>query len=64
MAKEKTRCPWPGADEKMIHYHDHEWGTPQHNDQKLFEAVVSRCLPGGAELENRFAQTRKLPQGV
>lgn len=34
------RCPWPGTDELMIHYHDTEWGVPVHDDQKHFEFLI------------------------
>jgi len=40
MAKQLTRCTWPGTNPLMIDYHDHEWGRPNHDDRKLFEAVV------------------------
>ncbi len=36
----QTRCPWPGNDTLMVEYHDKEWGVPQHDDRKLFEALV------------------------
>ena len=36
----KTRCTWPGTDELMITYHDTEWGTPVHDDQKHFEFLI------------------------
>ena len=36
----KTRCDWPGCDELMIEYHDLEWGTPLHDDRKLFEFLL------------------------
>ena len=36
----QMRCPWPGNDTLMVEYHDKEWGIPEHNDQKLFEALV------------------------
>jgi len=42
-----TRCPWPGADALMQHYHDVEWGTPQHDDRKLFEAVILDTFQAG-----------------
>lgn len=35
-----NRCPWPGTDARMIHYHDTEWGVPLHDDLKLFEFMV------------------------
>lgn len=34
------RCVWSGASEQMIKYHDEEWGTPCHDDRKLFEYIV------------------------
>lgn len=42
-----SRCPWPGSDELMQHYHDEEWGTPQHDDRKLFEAVILDAFQAG-----------------
>jgi len=37
---EPTRCPWCLGDAAYIRYHDEEWGRPQRDDQKLFEALV------------------------
>lgn len=34
------RCPWPSNDERMIHYHDTIWGTPEHDDRKLYAKLV------------------------
>ena len=34
------RCPWPGIDERMIAYHDAEWGAPEHDDVKLYAKLV------------------------
>ena len=31
------RCEWSTSNERMIEYHDTEWGTPVHDDQLLFE---------------------------
>jgi len=36
----KKRCDWPGDNELMIDYHDNEWGTPLHDDRKLFELLM------------------------
>ena len=36
----KTRCFWAGHTERMIEYHDTEWGVPLHDDRKLFEYIV------------------------
>ena len=38
--KIKPRCKWVGADPLYIEYHDIEWGTPLHSDQKLFEFLI------------------------
>ncbi len=38
--KELTRCPWPLDDERMIAYHDTVWGTPEHDDRKLYAKLV------------------------
>ena len=40
MAKEKTRCFWPGTDEQYVAYHDEEWGVPEHDDRALYEKLV------------------------
>ena len=34
------RCEWPGSDPLMVEYHDREWGTPLHDDRKLFEYLL------------------------
>ena len=33
---------WAGDDPLMIAYHDDEWGTPQHDDGRLFELLTLR----------------------
>lgn len=43
----KIRCSWPGNDPIYIHYHDNEWGRPQHNDDKLFEMLILECMQAG-----------------
>lgn len=43
MPKEKIRCSWCLKDDLYKSYHDEEWGTPLHEDQKLFELL---CLEG------------------
>lgn len=47
--KEKTRCPWclKSNEQIYIDYHDKEWGVPQHNDEKLFEAIVLDAFQAG-----------------
>jgi DNA-3-methyladenine glycosylase I len=36
----KKSCDWPGDNKLMIKYHDTEWGTPVHDDRKLFELLM------------------------
>jgi len=35
-----TRCGWSTKDERMIAYHDTEWGVPVHDDKQLFGKLV------------------------
>lgn len=41
------RCPWPGNNEKMLRYHDEEWGVPLHDDQKQFEFLMMEVMQCG-----------------
>ncbi len=43
-----TRC-WPDVDSspQMIAYHDDEWGTPLHDDGKLFEFLILEGFQAG-----------------
>jgi DNA-3-methyladenine glycosylase I len=41
------RCGWAGTDPRMIAYHDDEWGTPVHDDRKLFELLVLEGAQAG-----------------
>ena len=43
----RVRCPWPGADELYLRYHDHEWGVPLHDDRRLFEMLVLEGAQAG-----------------
>jgi DNA-3-methyladenine glycosylase I len=47
MAKEKTRCWWPGSDPLYVAYHDTEWGVPVHDDRTLFEFLVLEGAQAG-----------------
>ncbi len=44
---EKTRCNWSTSTEKMIHYHDVEWGLPVRDDRLLFEYLVLDAFQAG-----------------
>ncbi|NLW78540.1 MAG: DNA-3-methyladenine glycosylase I [Ruminococcaceae bacterium] len=40
------RCPWAKGELDQT-YHDHEWGVPQHDDQKLFELLILEGMQAG-----------------
>ncbi|MDX1476244.1 MAG: DNA-3-methyladenine glycosylase I [Saprospiraceae bacterium] len=44
---EKFRCPWCLKDQLYIDYHDHEWGRPVHDDEKLFEMLLLEGAQAG-----------------
>ncbi len=41
------RCPWVNENPLMIDYHDKEWGTPLHEDKKLFEFLILDAFQAG-----------------
>lgn len=45
--KEKKRCEWALSDQLYIKYHDNEWGTPLHDDRKLFEMLILEGFQAG-----------------
>lgn len=45
-----VRCGW-AATAHSIAYHDHEWGTPLHNERTLFEFVVLEGAQAGLSWE-------------
>lgn len=48
----KQRCFWANPNnEKYIEYHDHEWGIPVHDDQKLFEMLILEGFQAGLSWE-------------
>ena len=44
---EKVRCKWCLSSEKMMAYHDEEWGVPVHDDNLLFEYIVLDTFQAG-----------------
>ena len=47
-ALQTTRCAWvPAGDPLYAAYHDEEWGTPQHDDRRLFELLVLEGAQAG-----------------
>ena len=43
----KNRCPWSSSDPLYIKYHDCEWGTPEHDDHRLFEFLILEGAQAG-----------------
>ena len=43
----KQRCAWAGDDALYQEYHDHEWGVPLHDDQRLFEFLILEGAQAG-----------------
>jgi DNA-3-methyladenine glycosylase I len=41
------RCDWGNVSEKMICYHDNEWGIPVHDDRKQFEYLMLEVMQCG-----------------
>ena len=41
------RCEWSRGDELIREYHDREWGTPVHDDRKLFEFLLLEGAQAG-----------------
>ena len=46
MEENKANC-WGTNDVLMAKYHDDEWGTPLHDDQKLFEFLILEGFQAG-----------------
>jgi DNA-3-methyladenine glycosylase I len=44
---EKIRCAWATKDPLYMDYHDEEWGTPVHDDGKLFEFLILEGAQAG-----------------
>lgn len=45
-----SRCEWART-EPSIHYHDTEWGVPQHDDRVLFEFLILEGAQAGLSWE-------------
>ena len=43
-----TRCPWVPLDKPdYVAYHDHEWGVPVYDDQRMFEFLILEAAQAG-----------------
>jgi DNA-3-methyladenine glycosylase I len=36
----RPRCTWCLSSDIYVHYHDEEWGVPEHDDDKLFAKLI------------------------
>lgn len=43
----KLRCPWAGATEEYMAYHDEEWGKPVHTESGLYERLMLEAFQSG-----------------
>lgn len=41
------RCPWAEKTDEYRDYHDREWGSPCHDDRKLFESLSLQIMQAG-----------------
>ena len=41
------RCPWSLSTPQYREYHDHEWGRPCHDEQRLFEMLLLEGAQAG-----------------
>lgn len=53
------RCAWCQCNEKMIKYHDEEWGVPLHDDRKQFEFLMMEAMQCGLNW-NMMIQKREI----
>lgn len=56
---EQKRCEWCLCNEKMIRYHDEEWGIPLHDDRKQFEFLMMEVMQCGLNW-NMMIQKREI----
>ena len=56
------RCGWCLCNEKMIKYHDEEWGVPVHDDRKQFEFLMMEVMQCGLNW-NMMIQKREIFRG-
>src|SRR5579863_10192029 len=43
----KVRCAWANGSNLYQHYHDEEWGMPQHDDNELFGYLILEGAQAG-----------------
>ncbi len=57
------RCGWCLCNEKMVKYHDEEWGVPVHDDRKQFEYLMMEAMQCGLKW-NMMIQKREIIKRV
>jgi DNA-3-methyladenine glycosylase I len=50
----KQRCTWMFKVPEYLPYHDHEWGTPNHDDQTHFEFLTMENFQAGLSWSTVF----------
>ena len=51
------RCQW-AYNERLIAYHDHIWGIPQHDETQLYKMLVLEGLQAGLSWDIYFKKRR------
>jgi DNA-3-methyladenine glycosylase I len=46
-SKKVSRCSWVSDDPLILRYHDREWGTPVHDDRRLFGLTLLEGAQAG-----------------
>jgi len=46
-----SRCAWAWGSPLLLAYHDREWGTPVHDDRRLFEVLILEGMQAGLSWE-------------
>ncbi|SMO33510.1 DNA-3-methyladenine glycosylase I [Saccharicrinis carchari] len=44
---DNNTCNWALTSKAMLHYHNHEWAVPVHDDRKLFEFLILDAFQAG-----------------
>jgi DNA-3-methyladenine glycosylase I len=59
-AKTIKRCKWAEKSELDRLYHDNEWGTPLHDDMRLFELLILECFQPGLSWSTVLAKRESM----
>ena len=53
-----NKCQWCIGDPLYEAYHDHEWGVPLCEEQRLFEFLTLETFQAGLQLDHNFTKAR------